>query len=75
MDIVPVMVQSFVADLRNAELFADVQHKVTTVAEAIALEARRNYASKECGAKIVNANPEAENTGSILNGATLGSLL
>uniref|UniRef100_A0A914DRE4 SUN domain-containing protein n=1 Tax=Acrobeloides nanus TaxID=290746 RepID=A0A914DRE4_9BILA len=29
--------------------------------------AKRNYASKECGAKIVFANPEAENKGAILN--------
>lgn len=46
---------------------------MTTVAEAIALEAQRNYASKECGAKIININPEAENIGNILNGVILST--
>lgn len=29
--------------------------------------AKRNYASKECGAKVLYANAEAENKGAVLN--------
>jgi hypothetical protein len=43
-------------------------------AQEAAQAARRNYASKECGAKIVNKNAEAENAGAILNGVQSGQI-
>lgn len=38
---------------------------------AAAATATRNYASRECGAKVIYSNPEAENTKAVLNDKVL----
>uniref|UniRef100_A0A7E4UWH1 SUN domain-containing protein n=1 Tax=Panagrellus redivivus TaxID=6233 RepID=A0A7E4UWH1_PANRE len=37
------------------------------VIPVFAAAAKRNYASRECGSKVIDANPEAENRGAVLN--------
>jgi hypothetical protein len=44
------------------------QQQRIVVEEAQHPHQKRNYASKECGAKVLYANEEAENRGAILNG-------
>jgi hypothetical protein len=40
---------------------------VKEVQSSVLATAKRNYASKECGAKVLYANAEAENKGAVLN--------
>uniref|UniRef100_A0A914W5Q4 Uncharacterized protein n=1 Tax=Plectus sambesii TaxID=2011161 RepID=A0A914W5Q4_9BILA len=45
--------------------------KPSPPAVAVLIDTQRNYASKECGAKVLLGNPEAENRAAILNAPTV----